>query len=518
MQEAPEVKASPKKKKEKQVPAAPTVDGMVLYADAGVKPNPGFGGWGVHGYTFCLTQPKKGSGNPYAIPTADGYVMKSVAKEDRSPEITPLQYFDGFAAVRNITNNCGELLAATNAFELAERKQVPYVKVLTDSQYVIKGSLEQVQRWSANGWKKLDGQPIQNLQEWQAMDRVLNSLREKDIKFDLVHVKGHSGNLGNSTVDEYATQGRLLAIEVESKTHITHTQPEGYWGPRYEKHPFFHHPRSYLTTRMTGEELNEYFVGFHGREIDVVGKRDADASYAYLLLKEKQELLEIVKRRVTSIATRDDTMVMVHMDQLYERNTATRVFNFVFDALSRTDLKRLDLVITKDGTRDGEPVVTELNPPRIAHRTIEAINTLKGVLLDWRDNPNTNLAQTDITDLLYKTNEKGEKEIGAEYGVGVVSLKTKANVKTTTGFDQHEVKLTLGVDLPDRNSLKKIERADTKVFLVTWNVSANAFRYATVVSSDGDLGIWAGFYANTALLKESPNSSTLNVQSENVPS
>lgn len=485
------------------------VEGVILYADAGAWPNPGYAGWGIHGYTYNTTVPKKGSGNPYALPTAYGYVMKSEIEGEKPDEITPLQYFDGFSSIKHITNNCGELIAATNALALAERYKIPHVRLFTDSMYVVdNATIEGISKWESNGWRKVGGQPIANMAEWQEMGKTLNLLKEKDITYEINYVEAHSGHLGNSTVDEYATMGRLHAIESDTKTHLTSSPANGYWLTRYEKHPLMHHSRSYLTTTMTTEEFNEYFLGLHGKDVDVVGKRDADGAYAYLLLNEKQELIEILKRKISSIAERDDAIVMLHLDRLYDRGVSTRIFNFSFDALSRKNTKRLDLFVTKDGAKEGDTVATELYPPRISIRAVESLNILKGLLLDWKNNKDTKLCQVDITDKVYGKNKKGEQELLPVFAVGFESLKIQAAISTTDGIKNHDVSLTLGVDMPDRNSLKKIEKKAVKVIVITWNISARSFRYATIVCSDEDVGIWAGFYSNVIYLNDKTDSST----------
>ena len=101
-----EVKVKKAKAAAKTPPPPLDPNGLILYSDAGVKPNPGFAGWGVHGYYYNLTEPKKGSGNPTAVPTLDGYVMKSSATTVKPIEVTPLVYVDGFGSVMPITGSC----------------------------------------------------------------------------------------------------------------------------------------------------------------------------------------------------------------------------------------------------------------------------------------------------------------------------------------------------------------------------------------------------------------------------
>jgi len=96
----------PKAKKEK--PAALQPEGLVVYTDAGTKPNPGFGGWGIHGYLYNNAPPKKGTGNPAVLLTAEGYVLKAQLDGSWKPtEVTPLKYVDGVGTIPHCSNNGG---------------------------------------------------------------------------------------------------------------------------------------------------------------------------------------------------------------------------------------------------------------------------------------------------------------------------------------------------------------------------------------------------------------------------
>lgn len=543
MSEDTKPKASSKKTKKESAPLL--AQGLIMYADAGVKPNPGFGGFGLHGYSYNIQPPKKGTGNTQSVSTAGGYVLKSAYKDAENTraafgmteeeaemlsieepvektteqealpeivkqinelghkqEVTVVGYFDGFASLSNVSNNCAELRAATAALEVAKQAGVQHVTVLSDSEYVVRGTNEHLGKWETRNWTRLDGQTISNAQEWQRMAEVLNGLKENNIHYTLRWVRGHNGDQGNTIVDEYATMGRLLSQEGIVKSSIHSSPADGYWGECYERHAFMHHSRSYLTARHATERKNEYYMGLHGKEQDTVGKRDADGAYAYLVLKEPQELMEAVKFRVCQVASRDDALVMVYVDHLYRKQNANRIFRFGGDCLNRKDRKRLDLVISKDGVRGGEPIVTELYPPLIAERAINHLAELKGVLMDYQSNPNTAIVGTDVTHLFYEKNDKGVNVLNDDLDSTAAALKTNVKIRTQSGERDHQVTLTLGIDLPTRNALKKIEKHCPKVTVVTWNTSSSAFRYATVVECDGDVGIWAGFFSNMVVLKK----------------
>jgi hypothetical protein len=126
---------------------------------------------------------------------------------------------------------------------------------------------------------------------------------------------------------------------------------------------------------------------------------------------------------------------------------------------------------------------------------------LKGVMLDWKTNSSTRLSATDITSRLYTTDAKGAMALTKEFVPGFTTIKVPAS------YEQHgegkgltDVELTLGVDLPERNALKRIEELKPKVTLVTWR-EVGAIRYATIIETADADGIWAGYYANLKFVK-----------------
>lgn len=133
------------------------------YTDGACRGNPGPGGWGV------------------VLERADGAV-----RELRG-------------AVRQTTNNRMELQAAIEA--LAALPEGAAVEVVTDSEYVMKGVTEWLERWKRRGWRTARGGPVRNRELWQNLER-LAAAREVAWRW----VRGHSGVAGNERADALANQ------------------------------------------------------------------------------------------------------------------------------------------------------------------------------------------------------------------------------------------------------------------------------------------------------------------------
>jgi len=495
---------------------------LVLYADAGVKPNPGSGGWGIHGYAYTTQPPKKGLGLKVVL-TPDGYQeKKAAAKEDFATttdeleqavdekkvsgkgSVTPVFFIDGYGSMPNISNNAGEVIAGYQAIDFALRNHAAYdfenVKVLSDSEYFVVGSTSHLDRWSKNGWLRADGQPISNLEHWKRLSESLNGLREKGTNVSFQWVRGHNGDYGNTIVDEYATMGRRLAAQDIYKNDVNISADLKEYFEKPDSHPFFHHPTIFALTNSLNKFDGEYYSGSQEDEIALYGKRSADGAYAYLKVEKPVELIEYVKLKVFPFVKRDDQLLIINLNTLFNKANQRRIVMFGNDALYRPSPMKLDFCMSNERKAGDEPVVMEINPPLISKRAVDALNEMKGVLLDFLENKDTKVASIDITDILYEAGKKDELVLKKDVGSSILKLDVLCNYRTDSEVKEKKVSLTLGIDLPDRNSLKRIEKMKPKVSLITWKQSDKTFRYACTIQAGQDSGIWAGYYSNLVLL------------------
>ncbi|MDP2870915.1 ribonuclease HI [Methyloversatilis sp.] len=136
------------------------MDDVIIYTDGACSGNPGPGGWGA--------------------------LLKSGAVER---ELS--------GGERATTNNRMELMAVIEALN-ALKKPVRAV-VYTDSQYVQKGISEWIHGWKRKGWRTAGGDPVKNVDLWQALDAAAR-VHEVEWKW----VKGHAGHPENERVDRLA--------------------------------------------------------------------------------------------------------------------------------------------------------------------------------------------------------------------------------------------------------------------------------------------------------------------------
>jgi ribonuclease HI len=138
-------------------------DIVEIYTDGACKGNPGPGGWGAL------------------------LIYKGAEKELWGGE-------------PNTTNNRMELMAAICALIALTRPC--QVRLITDSQYVMKGIQEWMPNWKKRGWKTSTKEPVKNADLWQALDEQVN---RHQVTWQWV--RGHTGHPGNERADQLANRG-----------------------------------------------------------------------------------------------------------------------------------------------------------------------------------------------------------------------------------------------------------------------------------------------------------------------
>lgn len=485
---------------------------LVLYVDGGCRPNPGFGGWGMHGYLHNETLNGKKATKGH-IPTSEGYVDGNFIKNvEAVKEISPIQYVDGYGSFdTDVTNNIAELVATTNALKYADNYNLSSVNVYSDSEYVCKGLELRVDMWKKNNWLKRDMTPPVNVEYWKKLVDARDTLKNKNVDISVSWVKAHSDKildmpdiLGNIVVDKLATIGLAASRTKKVINEITTSDAKGYWNNSFDKHPYLYNKRMYFNTTKAYNQPGIYFLGDHGKDDDLLGIKSSDGAYSIISLKEPEPILELVRTHVVNLADGFDTIAMVRLDKVFAQDTYNDINRFGVYAIEQPKADRLDLYTILDQ----EPLVRELRPPKLAMRAIESISDLYKVLTDYiEDNPR--LIITDISDILYERTEKISKKkettstmkFRNEFNVGFSTLKVDVNYGLGEDLKKHNVTLTLGIDILDRNSLKRLEDKNPKVVVLTWLDSPDVFRTATVIQTGEDIGIWCGVYSNVWYVK-----------------
>lgn len=479
----------------------------VIYTDGGANPNPGPAGWGIHGYFFSDKKPTQGSGCKKGLPSKDGY-LKDKKQKERAVDCQ--LYVDGWGSFnQKQSNNYAELTAFVRALETVSEKVggLTDVLMLIDSKYVIKGASEWLSRWKKNDWTKGDGEPISNKDLWVKVDALLEKAKEKDVNLTFKWVKGHSDDVGNDIVDNYAGWGVRCSSKGIEVDQIEFSEAKGYWTPKADLNRMLSQSHWYFNTHAIKDNVDSkgrhlYHLGTQGKDNDL-GHTATSAYYSVVAVKEPVDILT--------------DMQQLH-DKLDKRKLGQVVVGRLDNILRPVILERLNqnfnahTLPVKRGHRveaaSGETLTVVQHPPGLAFRAVENLSLLEELLDSYTRGDTKNICLTDITELIYYHDDKDKKKpwkIRKDMTSQTVSVTADVNYDTRKTKGSQKTLLKLGADLPKRNMLAAIAERNPKVYAITWRESDGAFRVATVVEAGDDVGIWASVYSNLRLLDNKPS-------------
>lgn len=477
----------------------------VFYTDGGCRPPPrGIGGWGVHGYLYGIEQQNKGYGLKGFIPTPSGYKVSNEGHKDPAA-VTIIQYVDGVGnKCPNSTNNESEVLALLNILKWVLELKLKTVHFLLDSEYVLDGVRGDMYKWARNNWRRADSQPIANAEAWKILHDVLLRVSDATV-VTWSWVKGHSGNLGNETADEWATAGINAGHNGLQLTRIQYSSPTKYWTPENNYHRFFLESYWYFNAQPIKRYGDQYVyhLGNHGKDLSDFGKPKAESNMVVVFVPQQDQALAAVHKAQQRIDEGLGSVVAGHLGAIMRPASYPKLVSHG-DMFLRCESEKANVL-------DAEKrcLTEEMRPTFQAFRGAEELETLEYWLRNYKDNVLRHDARlTDITELLYEEVEvKKKKDVKLKLSsdeTSVLPIEVTYFSQLANGDKKASVVLSTGIDLPKRNTLLAIASPTTKAYVITWPSSCagafDAFHYATIIDTDNGCGIWAGVYSNLRIV------------------
>ena len=135
-----------------------------LYTDGACSGNPGPGGW-----AFILRHEASG---------------KQIERSGGEPATT---------------NNRMELMAIVMGLRALTRPA--RVRLVSDSEYALKGLGQWLEGWKRRGWKTAGKQPVKNQDLWEELDALVGG---HSVEFEWI--RGHAGHAENERCDQLAVE------------------------------------------------------------------------------------------------------------------------------------------------------------------------------------------------------------------------------------------------------------------------------------------------------------------------
>lgn len=476
-------------------------DGIVLYTDGGsrVIDRRIRCGYGIHAYTYKLSDKVKVGNYKGHPPTAVGY--RPTSEKEHSP-VQVVDFINLYGDGLDGTNNVGELLGLIVALMVFKKygleNKVETLVIRSDSEYVIQGTNKQIDVWEKNGYKRSDGELIKNLALWRIVSELKDWLVSVNVKLDLQWVKGHV-DVGNIKADKMATMGVfsdnphnkiITPYEVEFKTEETPSlliQSKLLYYPGTKLYASDKRIYTTYNNSCAQDDINE------------LGRNLVDSSIGLIILdNDNQPKLDKIEEMLGEI------------DNYISYTPKVVDLDFVLKNENMTLLERVrDLPIIYGGkdiiieTPNKDKLVTIIDPPRTSYATLENLKHLLRTYLCFKENPKDELFTfTEITDKLFEVNtdKKGKvthKHINADQACVYADIP----LWKSKGVIELNLALTFGLDLPPHRVFFNLKDKQPSVHVLTWYDDECISYFATVIECQDGIGIWCAEHTNTVFTR-----------------
>ncbi len=106
------------------------------------------------------------------------------------------------------TNNKMELSGVIEGLKVSLNNidvNIKNIKVYSDSKYVLNGITSWIHGWKKNNWRTAAKKEVLNQDLWQELDKLVETVSQRDVKIEWNYVKGHADNPYNNRADIIAT-------------------------------------------------------------------------------------------------------------------------------------------------------------------------------------------------------------------------------------------------------------------------------------------------------------------------
>lgn len=508
------------KKTKKKDEVLPSIIGAVLYADGSAKPNPGYGGWGIHGYTYDLNQVVQPSKTQMKnIVTNLGYKAKADLKDEgitTHRKIDTITAYGTAPSSRPHNNNEMELLALKKGFELGVKYQWKQLAVYSDSQAAINSVSHWYDRWEKSNWLKQDGTPVKMQPEIKATYQA--KLAYESIgDLSLFYIKGHAGFLGNEMADTLAKKGSTLHQHgkvtevVEVGDPPTKTKPD-FHDLLTKNRWYFMGGKQHLGQPLKLHDKYAYFIGTLGdkKKDENFGMHMADGFAGIVLLPEEEPILNRIQTIYRQNCEHDyDFVVVGNLD------TALTAANYHDIVSGNQDLIIQDKQKKVLALPNERVVCMEYNPAHLSYIHMlryERLIELLGYYMDSKLREEK-LTVTDVTSYFVQVDTKVSKKKEETKLYSLIKAFSKQNfVKATIHYTKLDgkqgsctIKLTNKTDVPDKMHLARLIKtygAGFKMSVITLPMSSESLIHATIVEVPDAIGIWTNFDSSVVFLYE----------------
>lgn len=489
----------------------------IMYTDGGYLRNEvedSVSGFGIHGYVYTNTPPKRGTGDSKVKPTDKGYEgpLDTKGKVVEGTPVTVVEYVDIISGMRGLqSSGHSELHCMLIALKwLATKDEVKSVILYCDNMLVVEGINKYLKTWKKTNFIRQNGSSVKYVEVWKEVNALLETLRETKT-VEVLWVKGHNGHVGNEASDTLASKGLTYVKSLEFKDVINESVKilpgTGYWNPKVNVPRLLQSPRWYFDTverEWTNKEgFKTFYVGCHGskdKELELVGKPYSDNFLGVIKTRIEDGITDQFREYALKHKSAPHGRIVVgYLDNILSSKTYHDLTTYGLDyyGLNRKTIQVMNV--------DKLPMLIEMTPQGQGFRMMDIYKALDR-RLEKLHKGSDEYQITDVTEQLLEMQEKKPiYKLMGKWTSQVKSFDAKVKVNLAKVSDpskiiEKKVKVIFGQDILGRNQLAALAPEIETISLITWRESDQVSRYGTYITlTNGDHGLWSRYEANLIL-------------------
>jgi hypothetical protein len=233
------------------------------------------------------------------------------------------------------------------------------------------------------------------------------------------------------------------------------------------------------------KDLKQYCLYNTDLPDNLVGKLSRLSTYAVLSLKEPIDIVDNVINVLNRMKSYD-SINFIKVDRLKNKKYFPRLKYFPYTSLITKKLSNT-LVLY-----DGEVVSPEINPPGLLINALEVYDKLIDIITPSESYSDKVDDVIDLTNQFYtievQKNNKEKYIFNKDLGVG--NNKIEISVHLSKLDRDVIIPVVLGLDLPERNVLKRLESYSPNIKLLIRYCSNQSFEYFFLIETNDSTSIW----------------------------
>lgn len=314
----------------------------------------------------------------------------------------------------------------------------------------------------------------------------LIKLLRNENKIVAEHVYGHSSSLGNIIVDRLAYLSWLGNEDWKEEVYIVE-EKDNFFNP-IELPEYLNFKNIYFVNGHQDTSTPSPYIVMDYGKTETVGDKTGDVCMGSVFVENKDDLVETM---IKSHLQDGDDGVIFSIDLNNLKDVFTKIlYTFNKEKVLTKNNRPRHLTVLEE-----LPIVNTIRPSGLAKQLLSKFNFSFDLLDIYKTKKELNLIKPiDITELFFRKKEKAKKD---KYEL-LLSQKDNEVLVETNGL---KIPITLGVDIPNRNYLKKFERAtEIEILLYLITVSEKVYSYSILTKFKTEenevIGIWENYFSN----------------------